>query len=111
MAPPGTLAVCNARLCSVSSNSLLDTAKVGRRLKILRKNVLTFTRHLPSSQGQGVGEGRRCVVGALGGDWEAESSASIQRKNIFWGARGVKERREREDQVFDPEFEIEKEIG
>lgn len=51
------------------------------------------------------------MVGALGGDWEAESSGSIQRKNIFGGARGEKERREREDQVFVPEFEIEKEIG
>lgn len=36
------------------------------------------------------------MVGALGGDWEAESSGFVERKNTFGGARAEKERREKE---------------
>lgn len=48
------------------------------------------------AKGRKVGEGRRCVVGASGGDWEAESSGSVKRKNVSEGPSRKTERREKE---------------
>lgn len=50
-------------------------------------------------------------MGAAGSDWEAERSGSLKRKNISRGARKKMERREREDQVFEPEFKVGEETG
>lgn len=51
-----------------------------------------------------------------GGDWEAESSGVHQEEKHFWGSQEENRKegetdREREDQVFKPEFEVEKETG